>query len=134
MHQSLVEQLWQLLDDIDTLGDQLKPERTLYFERVNELVAKRHQLLKSDGYKLYWPAGQVACTITGHDESREIVPQRDEEGTVVGLTPVGGSERVFLHLTLPNGQGVKAQVSLADFDQHIIPFMARTGDDFPLAG
>ncbi len=121
MHQNIAEQLWQLLDDIDTLSDALKPEQTSYTVAVNSIVTKRHQLLKSDGQKLYWPPGQVVITLTGHEESRTIAPQRDEEGTVVGLAPLPGTERVVLSLTLPNGQVVKAQVDPKDFSDHIIP-------------
>jgi len=44
--------LWKLLDDIDTLGDSMKPDRSPYFRKVNGIAAKRHELLKSDGYEL----------------------------------------------------------------------------------
>lgn len=48
--------LWQLLDDIDTLGDSMHPEVTAYFERVNRIAEKRHRILHSDGYELKsWP-------------------------------------------------------------------------------
>lgn len=47
--------LWQLLDDIDTLGDSMKPERTPYFHRVREIAEKRHAVLKTDVYELYTP-------------------------------------------------------------------------------
>jgi hypothetical protein len=46
------EQLWQLLDDIDTLGDALRPEQTPYFDAVERLHRRRHEILKSDGYVL----------------------------------------------------------------------------------
>jgi len=65
--------LWQLLDDIDTLGDFIKPgyapgegraddSWARYFRAVNQIAAKRHELLESDGYSLKpptpvtWPA------------------------------------------------------------------------------
>lgn len=48
--------LWKLLDDIDTLGDSMKPDRTPYFERVNRIVDRRHALLSSDGHELSLPA------------------------------------------------------------------------------
>ncbi len=131
MHQNIAEQLWQLLDDIDTLGDALKPEQTPYTVAVNSIATKRHQLLASDGQELYWPHGQVALTLTGHEETRKIVQKKDEEGTVIGLSPVPGSERVVLHLTLPNGQVVDAQIALNDFNEHVIPFMGRTSAAFP---
>lgn len=126
MHQNIAEQLWQLLDDIDTLGDSMKPEQTPYTVAVNHLVAKRHQLLKSDGQKLYWPHGQVALTLTGHEETRKIVQEKDEEGTVIGLAPVPGSEQAMLHLALPNGQVVDAKIGWEDFSEHLVPIMGRT--------
>lgn len=46
------ESLWQLLDDIDTLSDSMKPEITPYYRHVMEIVEKRHAILKSDGYDL----------------------------------------------------------------------------------
>ena len=125
MHQNIAEQLWQLLDDIDTLSDAMKPERTPYTMAVNSIATKRYQLLASDGQELYWPNGQVALTLMGHEETREIVQKKDE-GTVIGLEPVPGSERVVLRLALPNGQVVDAQIALKDFDEHVIPFMVRT--------
>lgn len=132
MHQNIAEQLWQLLDDVDTLSDVLKPASTSYTVAVNTLVAKRHLLLKTDGHRLYWPPGQVAVSITGHEESRTIAPQRDEEGTVIGLAPVPGSERVALSLTLPNGQVIKAQVDPKDFQDHVVPaFLAARFPEAP---
>jgi len=51
--------LWNILDEIDTLGDIVKPndlrKYKIYFNRVNELAAKRFNYLKSDGYKLFTP-------------------------------------------------------------------------------
>jgi hypothetical protein len=47
--------LWKLLDDIDTLGDSMKPEVTPYFRAVNQIAEKRHVLLRSDGYELTLP-------------------------------------------------------------------------------
>lgn len=54
--------LWKLLDDIDTLGDSMKPEVTPYFRAVNGIAEKRHALLKSDGYELTLPGEPLgAC-------------------------------------------------------------------------
>ena len=51
--------LWNILDEIDTLGDIIKPNDLrsykAYYKRVNEIVAKRFNYLKSDGYKLFTP-------------------------------------------------------------------------------
>ena len=46
-------QLWQLLDDIDTLSDSMKPDINPFFERVMEIAHERHKILASDGYDLY---------------------------------------------------------------------------------
>lgn len=44
--------LWDILDDIDTLGDAMKPEITPYFNAVNTFCGQRHQLMTSDGHNL----------------------------------------------------------------------------------
>ncbi len=60
-YKKAAEQLWQLLDDIDTSTDVLKPTidkpNTLmaFYSQTNKYTAKRHEILKSDGYKLYTP-------------------------------------------------------------------------------
>jgi hypothetical protein len=48
------ERLWGLLDDISTLGDQLKPEINHYFNAIHRKVEKRHGIITSDGYTLKW--------------------------------------------------------------------------------
>ena len=48
-----IEILWGILDDIDTLGDMLKPEQNTFFKAVMNHVAKRFEIRGSDGYKLY---------------------------------------------------------------------------------
>lgn len=45
-------QLWDLLDDIDSLSDSMHPDKTPFYEAVMRLVERRHQILKSDGYSL----------------------------------------------------------------------------------
>lgn len=48
--------LWQILDDIDTLSDMLKETPVSKFEKMAlKRAAKRHSILESDGYKLYEP-------------------------------------------------------------------------------
>jgi len=53
------EKLWQLLDDIDTASDAIKPHDlvgfTQFYEYVLQQCEKRHQYLKSDGYTLTDP-------------------------------------------------------------------------------
>lgn len=48
-------QLWQLLDDIDTLDDACKGNTEAYRNGVRQFVKKRHALLESDGYTLKRP-------------------------------------------------------------------------------
>lgn len=45
--------LWGLLDDIDTLSDAMKPEKTPYYMAVQKLAAQRFKVLTSDGYNLF---------------------------------------------------------------------------------
>ena len=55
----VTEALWQLLDDIDTIDDQIKPHEAvgyeLFREKVLRIVKLRHEYLKSDGHRLEWP-------------------------------------------------------------------------------
>jgi len=52
-----VQRLWNIIDDIDTLSDMIKPMSIhgyrLYYEKVNEKVKKRFGNLGTDGYGLY---------------------------------------------------------------------------------
>jgi hypothetical protein len=50
--QGIAEGLWALLDDIDTLGDSIKPQATAYFRAVERIHKKRHGFMTSDGYTL----------------------------------------------------------------------------------
>lgn len=53
--QELVQDLWSLLDDIDTVGDIAKDDNELYRNTVETIHAKRWNTgLKSDGYELYY--------------------------------------------------------------------------------
>ena len=49
--------LWQIIDDVDTLSDVFKPTELIqyknYFRAVNKRLAKRHEILESDGYDLF---------------------------------------------------------------------------------
>jgi len=66
---SVAGSLWQLLDDIDTSSDQIKPDDIisyrLFYRRILDIASKRHQFLKSDGYKLTWPNGEDLQRIIG---------------------------------------------------------------------
>lgn len=60
-YKKAAEDLWQLLDDIDTSTDIFKPtiDRSgslmAFYNQTNKYTAKRFDILKSDGYKLYTP-------------------------------------------------------------------------------
>lgn len=55
----IAEQLWSLLDNIDTLSDICKPTvndpkaAMAFYNNAMKYAAKRFELLKSDGYKIY---------------------------------------------------------------------------------
>ena len=49
----IAEELWQLLDDIDTFADMFHPDRTPYQRAVAAKAAKRFEFLESDGYDLF---------------------------------------------------------------------------------
>ncbi len=47
------ERLWEIIDNISTLGDIVKPDG-MYFKLVEKEVKKYNKEIYSDGYKLYW--------------------------------------------------------------------------------
>ncbi len=59
IHAATAEGLWQLLDDIDTADDIIKPHdlesHRAFRSRVLDFAKRRHGFLKSDGHKLTWP-------------------------------------------------------------------------------
>lgn len=44
--------LWQLMDDIDTMDDACRNDDAAFRRIVREKIAKRHQVMKSDGYRV----------------------------------------------------------------------------------
>ncbi len=60
-YKKAAEDLWKLLDDIDTSTDIFKPtidkpnSLMAFYNQTNKYTAKRFDILKSDGYKLYPP-------------------------------------------------------------------------------
>lgn len=63
----------------------------------------------------------LPCKIVGYTESRTINQLRDEEGRVIDLSPVKGSEQLALNLELPDGKVIQARVSPEDFEAHVAP-------------
>ena len=49
----IAEELWKLLDDIDTASDMFKPEKNNFYEYSMNKVTKRFNLIGSDGYDLF---------------------------------------------------------------------------------
>jgi hypothetical protein len=53
----IAEELWQLLDDIDTASDMFKPTNEVgyrnFYNYAMRKQGERFKYLKSDGYKLY---------------------------------------------------------------------------------
>ena len=57
-YRKLVDTLWQLLDNIDTASDAFKPEKTAYYDFVQQQQKRRWQTgIRTDGYALYMPDG-----------------------------------------------------------------------------
>ena len=49
----IAEDLWSLLDDIDTASDMFKPEMNNFYKYTMNKAGKRFKLIASDGYKLF---------------------------------------------------------------------------------
>lgn len=58
IYKQKAEDLWQLLDDIDTLSDMIKPsderEYKCFYDETMKRVKKRMCIFQSDGYKLFF--------------------------------------------------------------------------------
>lgn len=67
-YKEIAHKLWDLLDEISTLGDIFKPEINAYFKAVSNACEQRGRYLTSDGYELF-PVGTVVETkkFTGRD-------------------------------------------------------------------
>ena len=48
------EELWQLLDNIDTLDDAARSDDAFFRRACRKHLKARFKILSSDGYKLYW--------------------------------------------------------------------------------
>ena len=73
-HKQIAEELWALLDSIDTLPDMIHPSNEEGHEKCWKMMVKRaekrHDLLKSDGYNL---------TIIEETQRYNISPKRGNE-------------------------------------------------------
>jgi len=55
---SLEAKLYQLIDDIDTATDIFKPKMDGFEKYVVNKIRESHELIVSDGYKLYYVKNQ----------------------------------------------------------------------------
>lgn len=55
---SMVSDLWELLDDIDTLEDVCKSDDIRFRQYTSRRHKKRFDILTSDGYNLFLPLGK----------------------------------------------------------------------------
>jgi hypothetical protein len=52
----IIEDLWQIIDDIDTAGDMAKDDNSYYRKLVEQIQKKRWDTdIKSDGYTITMP-------------------------------------------------------------------------------
>ena len=52
LHLKMIEMLWMLLDDIDTLDDACRGDDARFRKRAYQIQQKRHDIIGSDGYRL----------------------------------------------------------------------------------
>ena len=73
----IAEQLWSLLDNIDTLSDICKPTvndpkaAMAFYNNAMKYAAKRFELLQSDGYKIYTKEEFEALPKPKNEEGRK---------------------------------------------------------------
>ena len=60
-------ELWNILDNIDTLSDACRGNSEQYANLVNKHVRKRHNIMGTDGYSLFSPDGDVVDYHSGSD-------------------------------------------------------------------
>ena len=67
--------LWQILDDIDTLSDMLKEPPTKFQRMTLRLCEARHKYLESDGYTLYTPGQALAGKGCEESPTPRVIPR-----------------------------------------------------------
>jgi hypothetical protein len=59
IYKKMAEELWAILDDIDSLHDMIHPKTSEGHEKCWKMMVKRaekrHKILETDGYKLFLP-------------------------------------------------------------------------------
>lgn len=55
MLQGMVRELWDLLDDVDTMDDACRSSDSVFRLNVREIQKKRAGILTSDGFNLHLP-------------------------------------------------------------------------------
>ena len=56
--QKMVDDLWKLLDNIDTIGDMARSNDKAFRNMTEKQQRKRFDVLTSDGYDLFLPKGE----------------------------------------------------------------------------
>ena len=65
------------------------------------------------------------CSIVGYEEGRQMVTERDVDGTITNMTPVPGSDWVKIHLELPGGRVIKVSANSSEFHKYVAPLFPR---------
>lgn len=65
---------------------------------------------------------EFQLTVFDYSESRDIEVIRDpDDPSVKDSRPYPGSDRRYLKVRLPTGESIRVQVSVDDFEKHIVP-------------
>jgi hypothetical protein len=59
--------------------------------------------------------------IVAYEESRNLLKEYNQDGSIREMTPEANSERAFLTLELPNGKQIKAEIPHHDFIRDVVP-------------
>lgn len=77
--EKMAKDLWQLLDDIDTVDDWARSNDVAYRRNARKIAAKRFEHMHSDGH-IVWPVGEKRPV-----EAQPIgEPQCPDEGVAPG--------------------------------------------------
>lgn len=64
--------------------------------------------------------------VVGIEETRAIDTLYNPDGSVADIQPVPHSNRCRLQVKLPDGTVIRAEVSAADFQQHVVPLLSSS--------
>lgn len=63
----------------------------------------------------------VMVELISFGEECDIHRVADAQGNTIDLIPIPHSERYTITLKMPDGVEVKAEISLADYENHVVP-------------